>query len=289
MACWNVENLFDTIAAPPLLDADFTPTGSYHWNSQRYWKKLGNVSRTIAGFGDVKMCHLVGLVEVENDSVLYDLTQRTRLRLLGYEYIASHGPDQRGINVGLLYHPSAFIPVAHDSIRVEPGKNQRPTRDILHVAGILPTNDTLDVFVVHLPSKKGVASAGQYRERIALRLASYADSVQNARQKPLIVIMGDFNSSPSDRIFRKALSSYTLLTKNLSGTYYFRNEWSQIDHFLVNPLFEQMLHPTASVCRFPHLLDMRNAAQATPPFRTYRGPVYQGGISDHLPILLTTN
>ena len=46
---------------------------------------------------------LVALCEVENDSVLRDLTRYSVLREAGYRYVITHSPDERGINVALLY------------------------------------------------------------------------------------------------------------------------------------------------------------------------------------------
>lgn len=285
VACWNVENLFDTIPAPHGGDADFTPDGFYHWDARRYWSKLGRLSRTLSGMGGAEPCALIGLVEVENDSVVYDLTRRTSLARLGYEAFLSHGPDVRGINVALLYQPLLFQPVSHDTLRVAPlTPEARPTRDILHVAGRLVTGDTLDVFVVHLPSRRGGKAADRYRLAVTQALAACADSIQHQRTCPLILMMGDFNAPASDPVFRTSLSAYTPLTSSLPGTYYFRQEWSQIDHFVVGDTLIRRFAPAASVYKAPHLL--RATDTDSIPKRTFLGTHYQGGLSDHLPIIL---
>lgn len=284
IACWNVENLFDTIPNPRCEDRDFTPQGRYHWNSHRYWYKLGLISRTIAGMGGASPCGLVGLVEVENDSVLHDLTRRTSLAKLGYEFLITHGPDVRGINVALLYQPMRFLPIVHDTIRVAPLDGGRWTRDILHVAGRISTGDTLDIFVVHLPSRRGGKSSQKYRDKIAAELTAFADSIQAARVAPHIIMMGDFNADSKDKIFPKFFRRYTSATKSLPGTYYFQREWSQIDHFVVNQYIIDNAELQAYVHKSPYLL--KENATDDIPRRTYLGPYYQGGISDHLPIVL---
>lgn len=284
IACWNVENLFDTIPNPHTQDQEFTPQGPYKWDSHRYWYKLGQLSRVIAGMGGVSPCMLVGLVEVENDSVLHDLTRRTSLARLDYKYIMSHGPDVRGINVGLLYQPLLFAPIYHDSIRIKPPKGMHPTRDILHVSGLLQSGDTLDVFVVHLPSRRGGTEAQHYREKVAMRLSIVADSIAASRQQPLLLMMGDFNAEPRDRIFRQQLSHYELLTRQLSGTYHYQGEWSQIDHFIIHPHLGERFHLTPTVHKAPYLL--KDSKKGLVPCRTYLGNHYQGGLSDHLPIVL---
>ncbi|MBQ4228791.1 MAG: hypothetical protein II675_03195, partial [Bacteroidaceae bacterium] len=47
-AWWNVENLFDCQHDTLKNDHEFLPEGNYHWTKSRYWKKLDNLSRTIA-------------------------------------------------------------------------------------------------------------------------------------------------------------------------------------------------------------------------------------------------
>lgn len=291
IACWNVENLFDTIPNPPCMDADFTPEGSHHWGTRRYWSKLGKISRTIAGIGGVSPCALVGLVEVENDSVLHDLVRRTSLARLGYDYLVTHGPDPRGINVGLLYQPMCFAPIGQNDLRIAPPASRKrhreqphPTRDILHTWGRIQSGDTLDVFVLHLPSRRGGKLAQTYRQRIAERLMEYADSVHAVRQTPLMLFMGDFNAPSNDALFHGPLATLTQLTHDLSGTYYFQQEWSQIDHVLVNTPLLQHFDCQISNYTAPYLL--RTRADVSYPFRTYLGTYYQGGISDHLPVVL---
>ena len=133
---YNVENLFDTLHAPGCQDSDFTPEGSHHWNTLRYWGKLGRLARVIAGVGGATPPDLGALAEVENDSVLSHLTRRTSLSLLGYEYIITRSADVRGINVALLYQPYRFRPVSVDTFRVSPLHPRiSPTRYLLHVAG----------------------------------------------------------------------------------------------------------------------------------------------------------
>lgn len=284
VACWNVENLFDTVPAPAHDDADFTPQGACRWDGDRYWSKLGRLARHIAALGGVQPCALVGLVEVENDSVVRDLTRRTSLARLGYEALMTHGPDQRGINVALLYQPLLFRPVGHDSLRVPPLQGQRPTRDILHVWGELPTADTLDLFVVHLPSRRGGRAASRYRQRVAEALQQCADSLQRVRRQPLVLMMGDFNATAADPVLARTLAGYAVLTDTLAGTYNYQGEWSQIDHFLANPALVSRLRPSASVAAMPSLLG--NTDRGPVPRRTFLGPTYQGGLSDHLPIVL---
>ena len=104
--------------------------------------------------------------------------------------------DERGINVALLYQPELFRPLTVGCHRVPPpGRHVSPSRDLLHVAGLIPTGDTLDVVVCHLPSQLGGRAAQRYRQAVARRLRLLADSVMQRRRAPHLVITGDFNTA----------------------------------------------------------------------------------------------
>ena len=205
---YNVENLFDTVHCEGKQDADFTPQGAYHWTHQRYRSKLRAIARVIASFSDDKPAALVALCEVENDSVVRDLAERTRLARMGYSYIVTNSPDVRGIDVALLYQPLRFQPVSIDTLRVNLGVGKRPTRDILHVAGRLQSGDTLDVVVCHLPSRYGGRLATENdRATAASMIRSLADSLRNSRERFGLIVAGDFNDELQDKSLSKILEA----------------------------------------------------------------------------------
>lgn len=180
----NCENLFDCQHDSLKQDEAFLPQGMYQWNYGRYWNKINNIGREILACGEQKdgsfaIPDLVALCEVENDTVVRDLTQRSILRNAKYEYVITHSPDERGIDVALLYSPFTFALIDTYPIRVTPLKDMRPTRDILYVKGRTAGGDTLHVFVVHAPSRSG----GEYETRanrlvVAQRLTESIDSLR---------------------------------------------------------------------------------------------------------------
>ena len=105
---YNVENLYDTKDDSLKNDDDFLPDGYMRWTPWKYREKLRNITRVITALGGMRSPALVGLCEVENDSVLYDLTKRSPLRVQEYEYIITRSPDERGIDVALLYQLDQF-------------------------------------------------------------------------------------------------------------------------------------------------------------------------------------
>ena len=137
----NCENLFDYRHDSLKNDYEFLPDATRHWNQGRYWKKLNNIGRTIIACGRQEkgwqVPDLVALCEVENDSVLTDLTRRSLLRNARYDYLVTRSPDLRGIDVALLYSPYSFALLRHYSLGIEPYGNRRPTRDILYASGVV--------------------------------------------------------------------------------------------------------------------------------------------------------
>lgn len=294
---WNVENLFDTKDDPRKNDNEYLPDATRHWNRFRYREKLKCLAKGIIASGNEFVPDLVGLCEVENDSCLYDLTRRSPLREAGYRYVMTESPDQRGIDVALLYQRGSFRLLQHQSVRIPHKRLKKgPTRDILHVVGKVLSGDTLDVFVCHMPSRSGgQAKSEPYRLLTAGILKQSVDSVMQSRKRPHVLVMGDFNDYPTDKSMEKLCSDgrlRNLMKDKKGGTYRYRGEWGILDQFLVS---ESLLKKKGSIrtsskqARILHhdfLLVEDEKYGGEKPFRTYNGMKYQGGFSDHLPVSL---
>ena len=280
LMAWNVENAFDTLHTEGKQDEEFLPNGSHRWSRYRFFRKLREISKTIVAADSLKPFDIVGLCEVENDTVLTYLTQHTQLRRLGYRYIITHNNDPRGINVALIYAPMRFRLIHHESIRPE---TRDPVRDILHATGLMPTGDTLDIYLLHLPSRLGGTAAARNRKAAIQQLLQNADSVSQARQQPHIVIMGDFN----DELTGKRLKPFSLrgfkdvIKGTHPGTYKYQGNWSTLDHILIK---SDRIQTESGIANLPFLLEPDKTNGGTKPFRTFLGPRYNGGISDHLPV-----
>ncbi len=291
---WNVENLFDTLDDVGFRDEEFLPEGERHWNGRRYWRKLNDVARVVAAMSDsCGVPDLIGLCEVENDSVLTTLTTRSQLRHLGYEFVITHSSDVRGIDVALLYQPSRFRLLDHYNINVRARGTQTPTtRDILYVKGLVSTSqgpDTLHVIVVHLPSKVSGRTGDKLRRQAAATLWAVTDSIMMSSQsfsragsQPRIVVIGDFNASARNRIFRRCPLIVADDT-SAPGTYCFQGFWQWIDHVLHSSSVKPF-NP-ARPFSMPWLLEENKTYGGQMPRRTFRGSFYHGGVSDHLPVV----
>lgn len=281
VATWNLENAFDTVHDEGKDDLEFLPTAERQWSSRRYWRKLRGITQTLAA---MELPALVGVQEVENDTVLRDLTRRTALWPARYRHIITDSQDSRGVDVALLYNPSIFRLLSWQSVRIPSLEHGlRPTRDIL-VAGGLVGKDTLHVCVVHLPSRRNNNLATRQNRTLAVEtLCGVLDSLADKK----VLVMGDFNAEPGDKIFTLLSSRLCSLTPSgkdvrneRRGTYYFRGIWGYLDHILVSPELLAFSCGKASESRFPWLL--RTSKEI--PHRTYGGTNYIGGLSDHLPL-----
>lgn len=174
---YNVENLFDCRHDSLKQDTEFLPGSVRNWTYRRFQDKVNKIGKVILAAGKEQVPDLVGLCEVENDYCLKSLIRYSPLREVGYKYVMTSSPDERGIDVALLYQPVSFRLLASQKIRIPSDSlGMRPTRDVLYVSGRVVSGDTLDVFVCHLPSRVG----GQ-RKQIPIVCGWPAESV-----KPLI-------------------------------------------------------------------------------------------------------
>lgn len=303
LVAYNCENLFDTVHDRGKDDLAFLPSSVRRWNGFKYWQKLKHISKVIIAGGEGLMPDLVALCEVENDSCLYALTKRSLLRRVGYEYVMTDSPDRRGIDVALLYQPGTFRLLSSREYHVPAFlRNQRPTRNILHVTGMVRTLDTLDIFVCHLPSRAGGKKASEpFRLHVAAVIRQKADSIVKCRNNPHVIIAGDFNDEPKDHSLKAFSPDYALLTEDdlygvhhpqeVKGTYYYKGRWNRLDHILVNRAFYgknssfRLKTPAcARILDFPFLLEEDSFYGALRPYSFYRGYRYNGGYSDHLPV-----
>lgn len=291
---YNVENLFDCKDDPLTDDDAFLPASPRHWTPYRYWDKLHAVGRSIASMGDDRAPDLVALCEVENDSVLHDLTRRSPLRSAGYDCLVTSSTDPRGIDVALLYKPTAFRPFAVRSLRLPEVHvpEGRYARDVLCVSGQLVSADTLDLLICHLPSRINGRQSTALRCKVVEYMLYAIDSLSACRGVPHVVVMGDFNDTPYSRSLAPLTAEELLVcvTDTLSGSYRYKGRWEQIDHVFLSPSLcdaSNSLHLSSRGAWIPlydFLVEPEPLYGGIRPNRTYNGMRYEGGTSDHLPV-----
>ena len=288
---YNCENAFDTIPDAVYDDSEYLPDGNRHWTRWRMYQKLRAIGKVIMAVDTEKPADIVCLEEVESDSVLTWLIRQTPLAQIGYEYVMTNSADSRGIDVALIYSPLTFRLLENHSIRVN---TSMPTRDVLYVNGIAGGRDTLDLYVVHLPSRLNGKAADRNRHAVAEAVNHSIDSISLLRPNTSVMILGDFNEGTESSIIQKDFAAMTDVLVNyrslhrkdlVQGSYKYRGNWETIDHILVSP----HLLPRIKECGIyanPMLLEDDMQYGGVKPRRTYSGWKYNGGFSDHLPVFM---
>lgn len=292
MVFWNVENFFDyTDQGTGESDAEWSSRGSRRWTKKRFQAKCDDISKSIFWIGDRygKMPDVIGLAEVENRNVLWKLLNNTLLRKCGYKIVHFDSGDRRGIDVALLYRESSFKKISASVKVPDMDGVSMSTRDMLQVCLEDETGQKINMIVNHHPSKYGGSDASEGRREAAMMaLRQMCDSLAVADPGVPVVAMGDFNDTP-DGVQFKHLDG-TLINKSDSlfkagrGTIRYQGKWDLIDMFMVS---EDVASCSAmEILEIPFLMTYEKKYPGIKPLRTYSGPRYIGGVSDHCPIVL---
>lgn len=295
---YNVENYFDVQDDSCKNDDDFLPQGAYRWTYTRFKKKTTNIARVILSANRWNPPGLIGLCEVENAFVLSQLLHGGGLANVGYDFIHFDSPDPRGIDVALLYNRYLFKILEKKAVSLSNPGLRLVTRDALYAKVVYAGTDTLHVVVNHWPSKRGGEKASEPRRfHAAATIRALCDSIRNHQKDARLILMGDFNDeavSPSIHqvLGAKPPGDKQAMLVNLSwlndrlGSHKFQGSWNSIDHIIISrSLWHDAQPPVFSVVDLPFLLEEDLVHSGSKPFRTYAGPRYLGGYSDHLPVI----
>lgn len=138
------------------------------------------------------------------------------------------------------------------------------------------------------------------RMKAARRVKAETRILQRNHPHPLIIITGDFNDQPHDESLRHGLGAAASCfghpdsLVNLSypwkktgkGTLKYQSQWNIFDQFIVSEVLLETMPVSARILEAPFLLEEDEKFTGTRLRRTYLGFRYQGGFSDHLPVLL---
>ena len=286
---WNLENFFDwTDQGTGESDAEFSSYGKRHWTRKRFYTKCDAVSKTIFHIGDLygKLPDVIGFAEIENRGVLEKLCSSTLLRKCGYRIVHFDSSDRRGIDVALLYRTTCYNHLSTSLRAPETDGKKLQTRDMLHISlKDLQTDEIYDYIVCHHPSKFGGEESSIPKRLAAMTaLKEMCDSLGNRN----IIVMGDFNDVPSAAQFDMLDDSLVNKSDSLHaagrGTIRYEGKWDLIDMFLVSSNIEG--HSVMDIPEVPFLMTRESRHAGEKPLRTYSGPRYIGGVSDHLPVVL---
>lgn len=309
---YNLENFYDTVNNPIVDDEEFLPNSERHYNSHIFLDKVDRLTSVIAQLGtDVNPdgLALLGVAEIENDTVLTALIKHKTLKSRDLKFVHYDSPDRRGIDVGLLYNPKYFTPLYSEPLFVQlPGgsKDAYYTRDILYVKGIMD-GDTIHVMVGHWPSRSGGEERSMpARAAAAAVVKGVVDSLMAINLQTKVVIMGDLNDDPISPSLTKVLEAKGS-TKGLKdgglynpwfdfykrgiGTIAYQDAWGLFDQVVISKGWldkEQAgyFFYKATIFNKEFLIQQTGRYKGYPK-RTWDGTTYNYGYSDHLPVFVT--
>jgi hypothetical protein len=304
---YNLENLFDTINNVELANSEeFTPQGANKWTSKRYHEKLKNMAFVISEIAtDITPDGLVilGVSEIENRGVLEDLVKEDVIKNRNYQVVHYDSPDERGVDVGLLYQPKYFKVTNSRSHTLIMSDTGFKTRDQLVVSGLLG-DEMIHVIVNHWPSRRGGEKASRPGRNAAADLTrSIVDSLLAKDQNAKILVMGDLNDDPVNQSVKDHLRAkgkeeelqpgdmfnpMYRLYKDGIGSLAYKDAWNLFDQVIVS---QGLLGPDKSSWKFynakifsKNYMKQKEGAYAGYPLRTFAGGVYMNGYSDHFPV-----
>lgn len=313
VAFWNLENLFDTNDDPRTKDEDFLPGSEKKWDNDKLKKKLLNQSAVIRAMNNNRGPELLGICEVENAQMVHRLVNDNMIDLR-FKYIHTDSPDERGIDVGLLYKPGTFNVLEQSVVSVALPDGYK-TRDILLVLLQMRNSykDTLAVFINHWPSRRGGEAESEInRVTAAKALRAKVNEIKERRGLQNVIIMGDFNDEPHNKSIIEELNAIQFTcdsNKNLSkyqsegklinvsqeavklgeGSYKYRDQWNMLDQIILSPslvLSDRFNYVCKSFEVFkPYFMVQKTGKYAGTALPTYGGNTYLAGYSDHFPVL----
>lgn len=308
---YNLENLYDTVNDPNKNDEEFLPEGANRYTPKVYIDKLGKLEEILSQIGtDVSPdgLSLVGCAEIENDAVLKDLSATPKLKSRNYKIVHYDSPDERGVDVALLYNPKYFTPIFSEPLFVDIKNDdgtQRFTRDVLYVTGKY-NGETIHVFVNHWPSRRGGEEASApNRAKAAGVVKAKLDSIQQKDASAKIIIMGDLNDDPVSPSVTEVLGSvgdmrdvkekglfnpWVAYYKEGIGTLAYNDSWNLFDQIIISqPWLEKnqagFFFKEARIFKKEFMIQKSGRYKGY-PLRTYDFGRYIGGYSDHFPTYL---
>ncbi|MFO7880441.1 MAG: endonuclease/exonuclease/phosphatase family protein [Bacteroidota bacterium] len=307
VAFYNLENLFDTINDPDIyLNEEFTPEGDKNYNTRKYESKLENLSSVIEKVGAdlTKQPPVIcGISEIENKSVVEDLVNETCLEKYNYGIVHYDSPDERGVDVGMIYRKDFFEVTSSASYPVKFDFDTTDnTRDQLLVSGKLD-GEEMHFIVVHWPSRGGGEMASRPKRNAAGDVARHiVDSLLKEDENAKIMVMGDFNDNPTDESLQDHLSAkgkkrnlenddlfnpMAELYKDGVGSGAYRDKWYLFDMVIVSQgLLEDPKEGysfyKAHIYNEPFLRQSKGRFKGY-PYRSFVGDTWMGGYSDHFP------
>ncbi|WP_207496260.1 endonuclease/exonuclease/phosphatase family protein [Aridibaculum aurantiacum] len=308
---YNLENFYDTVRNPAIDDREFLPTGDKNYNSSIYWDKVKRLATVISQIGTEMSPDgpaILGVAEIENDTVLTDLVNHPLIKQRNYKIVHYDSKDARGVDVGMLYNPKYFTVEVSAPLYVQlPGgsKDAWHTRDVLWVKGKLD-GETVHIYVNHWPSRRGGEERSQpARNAAAAVVKAHIDGVMAKTPDAKVVVMGDLNDDPTSPSVAQILKAkgkekevrtsglfnpWVDLYKKGIGTLAYQDAWGLFDQIIVSHAWlskeqEGFFYFMPKVFNKEYMVENIGRYKGY-PMRTWDGNTYRAGYSDHFPTYL---
>ncbi|MCD6346295.1 MAG: endonuclease/exonuclease/phosphatase family protein [Bacteroidales bacterium] len=283
---YNVENLFDTLDDPLTNDNAFLPDAKRKWEEKRYILKLQHIAKVLMTV-EKPMPAVVGLAEIENRKVLQDMITTMELSESEVGIVHADSPDERGMDVALLYRKDLFEIEHFINLTVHfPSDPTDSTRDILYVRLKHSDQSVLHFYVNHWPSRiEGQKVTQVKRFDAAKTLRNHLDSILSEDPNARVIVMGDLNCTPdSPPVYRvldkKGHPDNPLVNLGWdihlakSGSTNYKGKWLLFDQMLITPNLMNSTTPELidfSVVSYPWMLFYNPKYHDLRPNKTYGG------------------
>ncbi len=308
---YNVENLFNPNDDSLKNDDAFTPNGFNHWTYKKYVRKVNHIAKVLLAMNGWEPPDIVGLEEIEEESVLRKLCFDSPLKKYGYRYVHYDSPDARGVDVALIYRVKKVEILRSRPVPIVfPFDTSCRNRDLLYVVAGLPNRDSVHIIVNHWTSRYGgYAPTIVKRNHYARVVRQLSDSILAENPAASIVIGGDLNDYPTDESVTDVLRAGDLDIAEQQdrtlfdlmfrfrrlpnvGSHKHEDFWGCLDHIIVSHSMlardspVSILNRQAEIFMADFMVEPDEKFGGVRVYRTYSGPRYIGGFADHLPVFI---
>lgn len=321
LMAYNVENLFDTQHDAGKEDYTTLPISAKQndkhkaicskernsfyrgeclnldWNQEVLFRKLERLTDVITQVNDGQGPDLLYLEEVENVNVL-NIWMDRHLKALGYkEVVLLEGPDNRGIDTAFISKlPTQGAALLHQvkfqAINGLKSTDLSASRGILEANFILPNNEILTAFALHLPSQ---AAPSEKRRQV---LEQLGQRVKDLPKDRLVIAAGDFNITHLENIRENLIEkwmkplflvSHEIGCNHCEGTHNYRGEWSFLDMMFFSKNL-QLMEGKKGWAVLPESITTITTSRFQIQSSSFTPSRFGGGkdttgVSDHLPLM----
>lgn len=318
IAWWNLENLFDTYdssSRPAWLQSKLN-SELQGWDQAVLDKKLSNLAGIIRKINNNKGPDILGVCEVENQTVLVQLLGKIDLTASREYKIAHHDMnDQRGIDIAFIYDANKFT---FGGLFSHVVTQRNATRDLLQANFTTKKGNPLILIGNHWHSRiSGEMETEPYRIIAAETLSYWMERIMEIRGDDTpVLVMGDFNDEPFSRSVAdyalsthskpKVMNSRNIRLLNLMyplmgrgyGTFFYQNFPFIFDQFMVPKSMiksNAMIRPVklknntflTEIVMIQEMMANSGYPKPKPFGRPSKSSYDSTGYSDHFPISIT--